>query len=76
MGISPQRQGTACIFWTLFDNNPQFVGATIQRLAKSLDTGSVIQYVRPEFTSPNLFHFSMQTVATGHDALATLFFKK
>ena len=72
MGISPQYRGSACNFWALFDNNPQFVGATIHRLAKSLDTGSVIQYVRPEFTGQNLFHFSMQAVATGHDALAAL----
>ena len=72
MGISPQYRGSACNFWALFDNNPQFVGATIHRLAKSLDTGSVIQHVRPKFTGQNLFHFSMQAVATGHDALAAL----
>ena len=72
MGISPQYRGSACNFWALFDNNPQFVGATIHRLAKGLDTGSVIQHVRPEFTGQDLFHFSMQAVATGHDALAAL----
>ena len=72
MGISPQYRGAACNFWALFDNNPQFVGATIHRLAKSLDTGSVIQHVRPEFTGQSLFHFSMQAVATGQDALAAL----
>jgi len=72
MGISPQYRGSACNFWALFDNNPQFVGATIHRLAKNLDTGSVIQHVRPESTGQNLFHFSMQAVAAGHDALASL----
>jgi len=72
MGISPQYRGSACNFWALFDNNPQFVGATIHRLAKSLDSGSVIQHVRPKFTDQNLFHFSMQAVATCHDALASL----
>ena len=72
MGISPQYRGSACNFWALFDNNPQFVGATIHRLAKSLDSGSVIQHVRPKFTDQNLFHFSMQAVAACHDALAAL----
>ena len=72
MGISPQYRGSACNFWALFDNNPQFVGATIHRLAKGLDTGSVIQHVHPEFTGQNLFHFSMQAVASGHDSLAAL----
>lgn len=72
MGISPQYRGSACNFWALFDNNPHLVGATIHRLAKGLDNGSVIQHVRPEFTGQNLFHFSMQAVATGHDALAAL----
>ena len=72
MGISPQYRGSACNFWALFDNNPHLVGATIHRLAKSLDTGSVIQHVRPEFTGQSLFHFSMQAVATGQDALAAL----
>jgi len=72
MGISPQYRGSACNFWALFDNNPHLVGATIHRLAKSLDSGSVIQHIRPEFTGQNLFHFSMQAVATCHDALAAL----
>ncbi len=72
MGISPQYRGSACNFWALFDNNPHLVGATIHRLAKSLDTGSVIQHVRPKFIDQNLFHFSMQAVAAGHDALASL----
>jgi methionyl-tRNA formyltransferase len=72
MGISPQYRGSACNFWALFDNNPHLVGATIHRLAKSLDSGSVIQHIRPEFTGQNLFHFSMQAVAAGHDALASL----
>jgi methionyl-tRNA formyltransferase len=72
MGISPQYRGSACNFWALFDNNPHLVGATIHRLAKSLDSGSVIQHIRPEFTGQNLFHFSMQAVAAGHDALAAL----
>ena len=72
MGISPQYRGSACNFWALFDNNPHLVGATIHSLAKSLDSGSVIQHIRPEFTGQNLFHFSMQAVAVGHDALATL----
>ena len=72
MGISPQYRGSACNFWALFDNNPQLVGATIHRLAKSIDSGSVIQHVRPKFTGQNLFHFSMQAVAAGHNALAAL----
>ena len=72
MGISPQYRGSACNFWALFDNNPHLVGATIHRLAKSLDSGSVIQHVRLKFTDQNLFHFSMQAVAAGHDALASL----
>jgi len=72
MGISPQYRGSACNFWALFDNNPHLVGATIHRLAKSLDSGSVIQHIRPEFTGQNLFHFSMQAVAAGHDALLAL----
>jgi methionyl-tRNA formyltransferase len=72
MGISPQYRGSACNFWALFDNNHHLVGATIHRLAKSLDSGSVIQHIRPEFTGQNLFHFSMQAVAAGHDALAAL----
>jgi|688.fasta_scaffold196881_2 folate-dependent phosphoribosylglycinamide formyltransferase PurN len=72
MGISPQYRGSACNFWALFDNNPHLVGATIHRLAKSLDSGSVIQHVRPKFTGQNLFHFSMQAVAASHDALAAL----
>lgn len=71
-GISPQYRGSAYNLRALFDNNSKLVGATIHRLAKSLDSGSVIQHVRPRFIGQNLFHFSMPAVAAGHDALADL----
>ena len=39
MGLSPYYRGSSCNFWALYDNNPNYVGATIHMLSKGLDSG-------------------------------------
>ena len=41
MGLSPYYRGSSCNFWAMYDNNPNYVGATIHYLSKGLDSGEI-----------------------------------
>ena len=58
MGVTPYYKGADCNFWALYDDNPEYVGATIQLLSQKLDSGKTIQVVKPKHNS-NPFIFSM-----------------
>ena len=45
MGLSPFYRGSSCNFWAIYDNNPEYVGATIHYLSKGLDSGKIISIV-------------------------------
>tara|TARA_B100000029_G_scaffold514061_1_gene615502 strand:- start:1735 stop:2529 length:795 start_codon:yes stop_codon:yes gene_type:complete len=73
MGVSPYYRGTACNFWALYDKNPQYVGSTIHRLSKGLDSGSILYHAIPILTeNMNLFDFTMQSVNTAQLSLVEL----
>tara|TARA_B100000989_G_scaffold97555_4_gene71050 strand:+ start:9575 stop:10351 length:777 start_codon:yes stop_codon:yes gene_type:complete len=61
MGIAPYYRGTDCNFWALFDNNPHLVGATIHKLSKGLDNGSILYHAISN-RKKNLFTYTMSTV--------------
>ena len=58
-GISPQYRGVDCNFWALFDNNPQFIGATIHFLDRRLDSGDILKYVYPDYEEISDFFYSL-----------------
>ncbi len=68
MGISPYYRGTDCNFWAIYDNKPEFVGATIFMLAKGLDDGKILFHAFPK-NIRNLFVFSMSAVKAGFECL-------
>lgn len=72
MGVSPYYRGSACNFWALYDNKPNFVGATIHSLDKNLDSGSIITSCVPKYENENAFEFSMKAVKTGQEKLIQL----
>ena len=41
MGLSPYYRGSSCNFWAMYDQKPEYVGATIHRLSKGLDSGDM-----------------------------------
>jgi len=45
MGVAPQYRGSGCNFWAEYDNNPEFVGATLHLLTKGLDSGPIIKSI-------------------------------
>lgn len=70
MGISPYYRGSACNFWSIYDNNPHLTGATIHMLSKGLDSGDMLYHVAPTTEGcKNSFEFSMMTVKSAHLSL-------
>ena len=70
MGISPYYRGSSCNFWALYDNNPNYVGATIHMLSKGLDSGDMLFHCLPEFSDRHSpFDFTMQSVSAAHYGL-------
>jgi methionyl-tRNA formyltransferase len=52
LGLSPAYRGAATIFWPLYNNEPEYVGATIHQIDLTIDTGKIFHHVRPEIV-PN-----------------------
>lgn len=47
-GISPRYRGADTYFWPLYNEEPEWVGTTIHRVDEGIDSGPIIDVVRPE----------------------------
>lgn len=69
MGLSPYYRGSSCNFWAIFDDNPRYVGATIHRISKGLDSGPMLYHCLPVYERENIFEFTMKSVLVAHSSL-------
>ncbi len=70
MGLSPYYRGSSCNFWALYDNNPNYVGATIHMLSKGLDSGEILFHCLPNLIDgDSTFDFTMRSVYSAHNGL-------
>lgn len=69
MGLSPYYRGSSCNFWALYDENPHYVGSTIHRISKGLDSGPILYHCLPVFRGENIFEFTMKSVLVAHLSL-------
>jgi folate-dependent phosphoribosylglycinamide formyltransferase PurN len=70
MGLSPYYRGSSCNFWALYDNNPNYVGATIHLLTKGLDSGDMLFHCVPKLQENDTpFDFTMRSVLVAHQGL-------
>ena len=59
MGVTPYYKGADCNFWALYDDNPGYVGGTIQLLSRKLDSGKTICIAKPKYNNdPFIFTMS------------------
>ena len=59
LGIAPQYRGRDCNFWALYDNKPEFVGATIHLISEKVDQGNVLFHaVTEKMYDPFLYSMS------------------
>jgi methionyl-tRNA formyltransferase len=69
MGTSPYYRGSSCNFWALYDNRPDFVGATIHLLTAGLDSGPILFHALPVPAEFDPFTLGMRAVRVAHEAL-------
>ena len=69
MGTSPYYRGSSTNFWALYDQRPEYVGATIHRLTTGLDSGPMLFHAFPPTTAVDPFILGMQAVRAAHEAL-------
>ena len=69
MGLSPYYRGSSCNFWALYDNRPEFVGATIHLLSRGLDSGPILYHAIPKLERENPFEFTMRSVDVAQKSL-------
>ena len=69
MGVSPYYRGSSCNFWSIYDGNPDLVGATIHRLSRGLDSGAILFHVLPERQAADPFVLGMRAVRAAHQSL-------
>ena len=68
MGTSPYYRGSSCNFWAAYDGNPEYVGATIHRISKGLDSGDMLFHAFPKNTG-DPFLLGMEAVKAAHQGL-------
>ena len=66
MGISPYYRGSSCNFWALYDQKPDYVGATIHLLSKGLDSGPILFHAIPKAQAVDPFVLGMMAVRSAH----------
>lgn len=69
MGLSPYYRGSSCNFWALYDYKPEYVGATIHKLSRGLDSGPMLYHCLPIYKGENPFEFTMKSVVVAHESL-------
>ena len=76
MGLSPFYRGSSCNFWAMYDENPNYVGATIHYLSEGLDSGKIISHCLPNYKEKNFFRYTMSSVKSAHNCLRYLIYSK
>lgn len=72
MGISPYYRGSACNFWSQYDNNLKYIGGTIHFLSKKLDSGDILKTVFLKKEKYDKFEVGMIAVKNTIDKLVEL----
>ncbi|MSO93515.1 MAG: methionyl-tRNA formyltransferase [Rhodospirillales bacterium] len=70
MGTSPFYRGNSCNFWAIYDGRPEYVGATIHRLSKGLDSGPMLFHALPKAHPADPFALGMEAVRAALQGLA------
>ncbi len=69
MGLSPYYRGAACNFWAIYDQLPNYVGATWHYLSSGLDSGPIIFHSIPIYQDEDAYRFTMKAVLAAQEDL-------
>jgi len=56
LGLSPYYRGTATNFYPLLNEEPEYIGATIQLLDAGIDSGPILKHARPTIVADDQPH--------------------
>jgi phosphoribosylglycinamide formyltransferase 1 len=71
LGLSPYYRGAGTNFWPLVNGEPEYCGATIHFLDAGVDSGPVIEHVRPDIRGADGPHdIGNKTIVVAAHALA------
>lgn len=70
MGVSPLYRGSSTNFWALYDERPEYVGATIHKLTKGLDSGPILWHAFPPPAASDPFTLGMRAVRAAQASVA------
>jgi methionyl-tRNA formyltransferase len=73
LGLSPYYRGAGTNFWPLVNREPEYCGATIHFLDAGVDSGPMIEHVRPDIESADGPHdIGNKTIIAAANALAAV----
>jgi len=63
LGYSPRYRGSATLFWPFFNDELEFVGATIHLAELKVDAGAILKIVTPDISEyDNYYDISFKTI--------------
>ena len=66
MGTSPYYRGSSTNFWSMYDERPEYTGATVHMLTKGLDSGPMLFHAFPSPRPTEPFELGMRAVEAAH----------
>jgi len=70
LGLSPYYRGSGTNFWALYNEEPEYVGATIHFLDRGIDSGEIIHHARPMIKQGDNQHdIGCKTIIAGTEKL-------
>ena len=69
MGVSPFYRGSSTNFWAQYDRKFEFVGATVHKLTKGLDSGPMYYHAFPKPDRYDSYELGMRAVLAGQQSI-------
>ncbi len=69
IGVSPYYRGNSTNFWAQYDRKFQYVGATVHKLTKGLDSGPMYYHAFPKPAAYNSYELGMRAVLAGQTSI-------
>jgi len=69
-GLAPYYRGGPCTFWALYNEQPEYAGATVHYLTSGIDSGDIILSARPEWSvTDGVASLDAKVIDLGHELL-------
>lgn len=71
LGLSPRYRGSHCVFWPLYNGEPEWIGITVHRVDSGIDAGPILAQRRPAIDGADTVETLVdKCLRIGYDAMA------